>query len=159
MANVQNDLEPIMWPFISIFSHLIADLAPVGRGALLLAVVGGDLSAAGLGHELALLLGLLVANLPWNILAGPLGNSLGNLLALLLGYILANLLRDSATLLTRNLDTDLLGHLPGNVLALLLWNLLALLARDILTLLSWDIATLLARHLDLNSAAHVLHHI
>jgi hypothetical protein len=151
MANVQNDLEPIMWPFISIFSHLIADLAPVGRGALLLAVVGGDLSAAGLGHELALLLGLLVANLPWNILAGPLGNSLGNLLALLLGYILANLLRDSATLLTRNLDTDLLGHLPG--------NLLALLARDILTLLSWDIAALLARHLDLNSAAHVLHHI
>jgi len=140
-------------------TQLLANLAPVGGCALLLAVVGRHFIAARFGHNLALLFGLLMADLPRNVLARSLWDSLRHLLALLLGHILADLLRDSAALLTGDLDADLLGHPFGNISALLLWDLLALLARNILADFSRYVVALLLWHLDGNFAANVLNDI
>ena len=114
---------------------IIADLAPVRRGALLLALGGSFSCARSLGHLLRHLLALLALN------------------------VLANLLWHSTTWLPWHLVADLSGDLFGDISALLFWHLSALLAWHVLADITWHITALLFGHLDGHSVANILYHI
>ena len=138
---------------------IIADLAPVRWGALLLALGGSFSCALVPAHQLALLLRLFQAHLPGDVLARSLGHLLRHLLALLALNVLANLLWHSTTWLPWHLVADLSGDLFGDISALLFWHLSALLAWHVLADITWHITALLFGHLDGHSVANILYHI
>merc|ERR1712001_143628 len=105
---------------------LVADLAPVNILTFLLTLLYSFRLTLVPLHKLTFLLGLSVANLPWNGSARLFCNLFWDCLALLAGHVSAHLLWHLLAPLGLNLGANLFGDLLDQVLANLVRNVLAL---------------------------------